>query len=80
MKLKIMIALIVSWSLSTAYAQDESQDPVLTLKDALDAALDQNFDIRIAKVALDQADPMAEGFALTDVWGPSAGDIPEPRK
>lgn len=55
MKLKIMIALIVSWSLSTAYAQDESQDPVLTLKDALDAALDQNFDIRIAKVALDQA-------------------------
>lgn len=27
-------------------------------------------------VALDPFDPLATGFAMTDVWGPSAGDIP----
>ena len=27
-------------------------------------------------VALDPFDPLAAGFAMTDVWGPSAGDIP----
>lgn len=57
MKLKIGIALIAVLSLNRSYAQDKSpgEDPVLTLKDAVDAALDQNFDIRIAKVTLDQA-------------------------
>ncbi|WP_137135787.1 proline racemase family protein [Rhizobium sp. FKY42] len=28
-------------------------------------------------VALDPFDPLARGFAMTDVWGPSAGDIPD---
>lgn len=28
-------------------------------------------------VALDPFDPLAHGFAMTDVWGPSAGDIPD---
>jgi proline racemase len=27
-------------------------------------------------VALDPFDPLSSGFAMTDVWGPSAGDIP----
>jgi proline racemase len=27
-------------------------------------------------VALDPFDPLGNGFAMTDVWGPSAGDIP----
>ncbi len=40
----------------------------------------RGFTFGLHQVALDPADPMAEGFALTDVWGPSAGDIPEPRK
>lgn len=33
----------------------QAQEPLLTLQDAVDAALDQNFDIRIAKTELDQA-------------------------
>lgn len=56
MKLKIVIALIVSLGFMSSFAQDKAgQDPMLSLKDAIDAALDQNFDIRIAKVELDQA-------------------------
>ncbi len=39
--------------LATAKAQEK--EPVLSLNDAIDAALDQNFDIRISKVQLDQA-------------------------
>lgn len=56
MKLKIAIALIFSFSLGVLRAQEPiARDPELSLKDAIDAALDQNFDIRIAKVTLDQA-------------------------
>lgn len=56
MKLKIVIAFIVSLGCMSSVAQDTTgQDPMLSLKDAIDAALDQNFDIRIAKVELDQA-------------------------
>jgi proline racemase len=35
----------------------------------------RGFTFGLSQVSLDPFDPMAEGFALTDVWGPSAGDI-----
>jgi proline racemase len=35
----------------------------------------RGFTFGLSQVALDPFDPMAEGFALTDVWGPAAGDI-----
>ena len=35
----------------------------------------RGFTFGLSQVALDPFDPMAEGFAMTDVWGPSAGDI-----
>ncbi|MDE1994210.1 MAG: proline racemase family protein, partial [Rhizobiaceae bacterium] len=35
----------------------------------------RGFTFGLSQVALDPFDPMAGGFALTDVWGPSAGDI-----
>jgi proline racemase len=37
----------------------------------------RGFTFGLSQVALDPFDPMADGFALTDVWGPSAGDIGE---
>lgn len=56
MRFKLLMTFIGSFLLSAAFAQQaEQQFPLLTLKDALDAALDQNFDIRIAKVELNQA-------------------------
>jgi proline racemase len=30
------------------------------------------------QIALDPTDPLAHGFALTDTWGPQAGDIGDP--
>jgi len=39
----------------------------------------RGFTFGLSQVALDPFDPLAEGFALTDVWGPSAGDIGKPR-
>jgi proline racemase len=35
----------------------------------------RGFTFGLTQVALDPFDPLAEGFALTDVWGPSAGEI-----
>ena len=35
----------------------------------------RGFTFGLSQVALDPFDPLAEGFAMTDVWGPSAGDI-----
>ena len=35
----------------------------------------RGFTFGLSQVALDPFDPMAAGFAMTDVWGPSAGDI-----
>lgn len=35
----------------------------------------RGFTFGLTQVALDPFDPLAEGFAMTDVWGPSAGDI-----
>jgi proline racemase len=35
----------------------------------------RGFTFGLSQVSLDPFDPLAEGFALTDVWGPSAGDI-----
>ena len=35
----------------------------------------RGFTFGLSQVALDPFDPMAEGFAMTDVWGPSAGEI-----
>lgn len=35
----------------------------------------RGFTFGLHQVALDPFDPLAEGFALTDVWGPSAGSI-----
>ena len=35
----------------------------------------RGFTFGLSQVALDPFDPMGNGFALTDVWGPSAGDI-----
>lgn len=56
MKLKIITAFIASMICTASFAQDTvSTDPLLSLKDAIDAAMDQNFDIRIAQVELDQA-------------------------
>jgi proline racemase len=40
----------------------------------------RGFTFGLSQVALDPFDPMADGFALTDVWGPMAGEIGEPRK
>lgn len=39
----------------------------------------RGFTFGMSQVALDPFDPMAHGFALTDVWGPMAGDIGAPR-
>lgn len=35
----------------------------------------RGFTFGLSQVSLDPFDPLAEGFALTDVWGPSAGEI-----
>ncbi|WP_337267957.1 proline racemase family protein [Oryzifoliimicrobium ureilyticus] len=35
----------------------------------------RGFTFGMSQLALDPFDPLAEGFALTDVWGPSAGEI-----
>ncbi len=35
----------------------------------------RGFTFGLHQVALDPFDPLADGFAMTDVWGPSAGDI-----
>jgi proline racemase len=35
----------------------------------------RGFTFGLHQVALDPFDPLAEGFAMTDVWGPSAGEI-----
>jgi proline racemase len=35
----------------------------------------RGFTFGLHQVALDPFDPLADGFAITDVWGPSAGDI-----
>ncbi len=35
----------------------------------------RGFTFGLSQVALDPFDPLAEGFAMTDVWGPSAGTI-----
>jgi len=40
----------------------------------------RGFTFGMSQVALDPFDPMADGFALTDVWGPMAGDIGAPRQ
>lgn len=37
----------------------------------------RGFTYGLHQVALDPFDPLADGFALTDVWGPSAGSIGE---
>lgn len=55
MKLKIILPVLISVMLLTSFAQAQNTDSLLTLTDAIDAALDQNFDIRISKVELDQA-------------------------
>ncbi|CAN7189329.1 4-hydroxyproline epimerase [Rhizobium sp. LjRoot30] len=40
----------------------------------------RGFTFGLSQVALDPFDPMAAGFALTDVWGPSAGEIGDAAK
>ena len=35
----------------------------------------RGFTFGLHQIALDPFDPLADGFAMTDVWGPSAGDI-----
>ncbi|PWE55942.1 proline racemase [Metarhizobium album] len=40
----------------------------------------RGFTFGLSQVALDPFDPMAAGFALTDVWGPSAGEIGDATK
>ncbi|WFS01149.1 4-hydroxyproline epimerase [Rhizobium tumorigenes] len=35
----------------------------------------RGFTFGLSQVSLDPFDPLAQGFALTDVWGPSAGEI-----
>lgn len=35
----------------------------------------RGFTFGLSQVALDPFDPLANGFAMTDVWGPSAGEI-----
>ncbi|MEB2844747.1 proline racemase [Rhizobiales bacterium RZME27] len=37
----------------------------------------RGFTFGLHQVALDPFDPLSAGFAMTDVWGPSAGDIPD---
>ncbi|RYZ47223.1 MAG: hypothetical protein EOP49_21995, partial [Sphingobacteriales bacterium] len=54
MKLRIIAYVLTFLLPAVAFAQQDSS-MLLTLHDALDAALDQNFDIRIAQVELDQA-------------------------
>lgn len=55
MKLKIIFGVVLSMFMSGAVVRAQDSTALLTLHDAIDAALDQNFDIRIAKVQLDQA-------------------------
>lgn len=56
MRFKIILSVVVSFFCVAVQAQDTTQHgPLLTLKDAIGIALDQNFDIRIATVSLQQA-------------------------
>jgi outer membrane protein TolC len=55
MKLKIILPVFISVMLGASFVRAQNAEPILTLTDAIDAALDQNFDIRISKVELDQA-------------------------
>ncbi|KAA5536493.1 TolC family protein [Taibaiella lutea] len=56
MRKKIIFSVIASLMCLMVRAQDTTVNgPILTLKDAIDIALDQNFNIRIAKVSLEQA-------------------------
>ncbi|WP_162902833.1 TolC family protein [Taibaiella koreensis] len=55
MKYALWPSLLLSLSLSVQAQEAASQDSLLSLTDAVAAALDQNFDIQIAKVQLDQA-------------------------
>jgi outer membrane protein len=55
MKLKIIFSFFLSLLLSGTVVRAQDSTALLSLHDAIDAALDQNFDIRISKVQLDQA-------------------------
>jgi outer membrane protein len=55
MKLKIILPVLISVLFLASFARAQNTDSLLTLTDAIDVALDQNFDIRISKVELDQA-------------------------
>ncbi|MFA6056887.1 MAG: TolC family protein [Taibaiella sp.] len=55
MKLKIILPVFVFMMLLASFVSAQNTDSILTLTDAIDVALDQNFDIRISKVELDQA-------------------------
>jgi outer membrane protein TolC len=57
MRLKIFLSLVLSTFCAVVQAQQDTATnaPVLLLKDAVDIALDQNFDIRVATVNLKEA-------------------------
>jgi outer membrane protein len=55
MKLKIIFSVLSVVLSCVVQAQMQDSSALLTLHDAIDAALDQNYDIRIAAVELDQA-------------------------
>jgi len=40
----------------------------------------RGFTFGLHQIALDPFDPLADGFAMTDVWGPQAGSIGEAKK
>jgi outer membrane protein len=56
MNKKTRITLLLCCSFACSFGQEAAhKEPLLTLSDAIDAALDQNFDIRIAQVEQGQA-------------------------
>jgi len=56
MRFKIILLAVFTCCCATLRAQDTTQyDPLLSLHDAIDIAMDQNYDIRVAAVSLQQA-------------------------
>lgn len=53
--MRYKIPAVIAICLVPFFAAAQERDPLLTLQDAMDVALDQNFDIRIAANELDQA-------------------------
>ena len=56
-----------------AYLEDEAHRKVFD--GVIPTIAGRGFTFGLHQVGLDPFDPLADGFAMTDVWGPEAGNI-----